>query len=191
MNGDNNWDGAGTGHSSDGDSSGRDGGLSDLLYRGRLDVMDPLSAAYKQAPEYLTDEAEDRTFEKMSYRIGIAYLAGVSTAGMYGMVEGIRYADRTTTRLRVNGILNAMVRRGVRAGNAMGVATLMFGLAEAAVAAMIDRDNVLTKPIAGAMTGLLYKSTAGPQRALLGAAVGCALATAFTFATYITGAIGV
>ena len=77
MNGDNNWDGAGTGHSSDGDSSGRDGGLSDLLYRGRLDVMDPLSAAYKQAPEYLTDEAEDRTFEKMSYRIGIAYLAGV------------------------------------------------------------------------------------------------------------------
>lgn len=38
--------------------------------------------------------------------------------------------------------------------------------------------------------GLLYKSTAGPQRAAMGAMLGCGLATAYTLATRMSGLLG-
>lgn len=52
-------------------------------------------------------------------------------------------------------------------------------MAEGAAGKFLNKDELTTKAAAGAVTGLVYRSTAGPQKALLGAGIGAAAATAF------------
>ena len=48
-------------------------------------------------------------------------LAGVAVGGVWGLYEGVRRPDGKTLRLRLNGVLNGVTRRGPFTGNSLGV----------------------------------------------------------------------
>ena len=53
-------------------------------------------------------------------------VAGQVAGGMWGALEGSKHREATTTRLRINTILNGITKRGPLLGNSLAV----VGLAE-------------------------------------------------------------
>lgn len=47
-------------------------------------------------------------------------LAGLTTGGSYGLVEGLRTSQGERRRIRINSVLNSMGRRGPGWGNSLG-----------------------------------------------------------------------
>ena len=101
----------------------------------------------ENAPDYLFaenyDAASRRSWgERLTFHIGSAYLAGeghscalpprrpllvlrpclagLTTGGSYGLVEGLRTSQGERRRIRINSVLNSMGRRGPGWGNSLG-----------------------------------------------------------------------
>ena len=101
----------------------------------------------ENAPDYLFAENYDAAYrrswgERLTFHIGSAYLAGeghscalpprqpasvlrpclagLTTGGSYGLVEGLRTSQGERRRIRINSVLNSMGRRGPGWGNSLG-----------------------------------------------------------------------
>lgn len=48
-------------------------------------------------------------------------IAGVAVGSVWGLYEGVRRPDGKTLKLRLNGVLNGVTRRGPFTGNSLGV----------------------------------------------------------------------
>lgn len=142
---------------------------------------DPSTYKHTNQPEYLFPEKakKDRSFgEKMFYGTGVSYLAGQAIGGSWGLYEGLKHADGTTARLRINTVLNGLTKRGPFVANAFGVLAIGYtGINFGIVELRGGDDDAINQISAATLTGVLYKATGGMRRMALAGAVGAIIGT--------------
>ncbi|EDR05658.1 uncharacterized protein LACBIDRAFT_191140 [Laccaria bicolor S238N-H82] len=110
--------------------------------------------------------------DDLCYGTGTMYLSGLALGGAWGVREGAsRPLAVSNSRLRLNSILNSVTRRGTFIGNSAGVLALVYNGVNSSIDAFRGKHDMLGSMTAGALTGALYKSTAGVKPAIAAATV--------------------
>jgi len=110
--------------------------------------------------------------DDLCYGTGTMYLSGLALGGVWGVREGAqRPLAASNTRLRINSVLNSVTRRGTFIGNSAGVMALVYNGVNSSIDAMRGKHDTFGSMAAGAVTGALYKSTAGVKPAIAAATI--------------------
>jgi len=110
--------------------------------------------------------------DDLCYGTGTMYLGGLALGGAWGFREGAsRPLAVSNTRLRINSILNSVTRRGTFLGNSAGVLALGYNGINSTIDAVRGKHDAFGSMFAGALTGALFKSTAGVKPALAAATI--------------------
>lgn len=117
--------------------------------------------------------------DDLCYGTGTTYLAGLTLGGAYGLMEGIRKSEGAY-RVRLNTTLNTITRRGPGVGNAVGVIAMMYNGTNSLIDYTRGTHDVFNSVAAGAISGAIFKCTAGPRVAGISAAVCAGVAGAWT-----------
>ena len=106
--------------------------------------------------------------EKLCYNTGTMYGLGLATGGAWGLAEGLRNPAGETFKLRLNSILNNCTRRGPLVGNSVGVMTMFYTTLAHGFQKLRneDEDDIYNHVGAGALAGIVFKSTSGAKQAL-------------------------
>ncbi|WWD21989.1 hypothetical protein CI109_106477 [Kwoniella shandongensis] len=102
---------------------------------------------------------------------GTTYLSGLVLGGTWGLKEGATrpLGNNPSFKLRLNSILNGCTRRGSFMGNSLGVLAIFYNLANSSFDAIRGKHDAANAMAAAALSGAIYKSTAGVRPALVGA----------------------
>ncbi|KDR67976.1 hypothetical protein GALMADRAFT_257502 [Galerina marginata CBS 339.88] len=120
--------------------------------------------------------------DDLCYGTGTMYLSGLALGGTWGFREGARRPLAVSnSRLRINSILNSVTRRGTFIGNSAGVMALIYNGVNSSIDAMRGKHDTLGSMAAGALTGAIFKSTAGIKPAIAAAAVGTSMAGIWSY----------
>ncbi|KAF9181206.1 Mitochondrial import inner membrane translocase subunit tim23 [Haplosporangium sp. Z 767] len=103
--------------------------------------------------------------DDLTYGTGLTYITGLSLGGAFGFYEGLRSSPSPAFKIRLNTVLNSMTRRGPFIGNSAGVMALMYNGINGAIGKTRGHHDPLNSVAAGALTGALFKSTAGLRAA--------------------------
>ncbi|KAF8603776.1 Tim17-domain-containing protein [Ceratobasidium sp. AG-I] len=115
--------------------------------------------------------------DDLCYGTGTTYLSGLAMGGMLGLREGyVRPLSVSSTRLRVNSILNSVTRRGSYFANSAGVIALVYNILNSSIDAWRGKHDAWGSMAAGGISGAIYKSTAGVRPALAAAGIMTGLA---------------
>lgn len=88
-------------------------------------------AARGHKPDYLEYDAGGRGIVvTMFANAGMAYLLGIGGGGVYGFRQGLAATPSTRLRVQLNSVLNHTGRYGSRAGNALGVFSVLYSIYE-------------------------------------------------------------
>ncbi|CAM9731768.1 unnamed protein product [Ascophyllum nodosum] len=134
-------------------------------------------------PDYLDYNIKGRSWwERTPYNAGALYLTGIVIGGAAGMQEGLAKAPNRRMRVLTNSIMNHAGKRGSLYGNTLAVLATYYTCFEAlldhyevdqlAAVQQAGMGDIINPLLAGASTGLLYKSAAGPRLALIASAAG-------------------
>ncbi|KAI0741556.1 mitochondrial import inner membrane translocase subunit tim23 [Daedaleopsis nitida] len=108
--------------------------------------------------------------DDLCYGTGTMYLSGLALGGVWGLREGARRPLAVSNaRLRVNSVLNSVTRRGTFIGNSAGCLALVYNAFNSSIDHFRGQHDTYGSMAAGALTGALYKSTAGVKPALAAA----------------------
>ncbi|RPD64257.1 mitochondrial import inner membrane translocase subunit tim23 [Lentinus tigrinus ALCF2SS1-7] len=108
--------------------------------------------------------------DDLCYGTGTMYLSGLALGGVWGLREGARRPLAVSNaRLRINSILNSVTRRGTFIGNSAGCLALVYNAFNSSIDQFRGVHDTYGSMAAGALTGALYKSTAGVKPALAAA----------------------
>ncbi len=172
-----------------GDSDGSDANMPKIDLFGSTNVdlrtVAPLYGVASEEPEYLDYDIKGRgVVERMFLYSGTSYLSGILTGGVYGGRTGYKAAPSPKFWIRLNSLMNGAGKMGSKWGNNAGVIALMYSLSESALDHFEVEQHLgghaATNPVlAGAVSGLLYKSTAAPRTAALAFVLGGAGAGMF------------
>ncbi|KAK7428897.1 Mitochondrial import inner membrane translocase subunit tim23 [Neonectria magnoliae] len=99
--------------------------------------------------------------DDLCYGTGITYLAGLSIGGAWGLQEGLRRSYGQPPKLRLNSVLNAVTRRGPFLGNSLGVVAIIYNCFNSLVGSVRGKHDAANTVLAGALSGMLFKSTRG------------------------------
>ncbi|PCH44370.1 Tim17-domain-containing protein [Wolfiporia cocos MD-104 SS10] len=120
--------------------------------------------------------------DDLCYGTGTMYLSGLALGGVWGLREGARRPlAASNARLRINSILNSITRRGTFIGNSAGVLALVYNGINSIVDQARGKHDTLGSMAAGALTGAIYKSTAGVKPALAAATIISSLAGLWSY----------
>lgn len=82
-------------------------------------------------PDYLEIDAGGRgLMVTMFANAGTAYLMGIGGGGFYGFRQGLAATPSNRFRVQLNSVLNHTGRYGSRAGNTLGVVSVLYSLYE-------------------------------------------------------------
>lgn len=82
-------------------------------------------------PDYLEYDGGGRgIMVTMFANAGMAYLMGIGGGGMYGFRQGLAATPSNRFRVKLNSVLNHCGRYGSRAGNTLGVFSVLYSLYE-------------------------------------------------------------
>jgi len=120
--------------------------------------------------------------DDLCYGTGTMYLSGLAVGGFWGVNEGARRPLAVSNaRLRINSILNSVTRRGTFIGNSAGVLALVYNGINSSIDSFRGKHDTTGSMAAGALTGALYKSTAGVKPVLVAATVISGLAGMWSY----------
>ncbi|KAI0033675.1 Tim17/Tim22/Tim23/Pmp24 family-domain-containing protein [Vararia minispora EC-137] len=120
--------------------------------------------------------------DDLCYGTGTMYLGGLASGGLWGLREGARrQLAASNFRLRINAVLNAVTRRGTFLGNSAGVLALSYNAINSTIDGVRGKHDTYGSMAAGALTGALYKSTAGIKPAFAAATVVSSLAGVWSY----------
>lgn len=141
-----------------------------------------------KGPEFIFPvETRQRSWnEKWFDRVGTSYLTGTAAGGVWGVWDGVRSAEGTSMRLRANSLLNGLTRRGPYLGNTFAVLALLYSPLESVIGHYRGTQDSANSIAAGAITGALFKSTAGVRAMAVGSGAGCAVIGGYTLFKYFT-----
>ncbi|KAI7859006.1 Tim17/Tim22/Tim23/Pmp24 family-domain-containing protein [Circinella umbellata] len=122
--------------------------------------------------------------DDLCYGTGTTYLAGLTLGGAYGMMEGVRKSTQgpQNMKVRLNTTLNSITRRGPGLGNAVGVIAMMYNGTTALIDRSRGKHDAFNSIAAGAISGAIFKSTAGARPMAISSGVCAALAGVWSLA---------
>ncbi|WVN88795.1 uncharacterized protein L203_104008 [Cryptococcus depauperatus CBS 7841] len=102
---------------------------------------------------------------------GTIYLSGLVLGGAWGFKDGFSrpLGNNPPFKLRLNSILNGCTRRGTFVGNSVGVLAIFYNLSNSSLDAIRGKHDAFNAITAAAISGAIFKSTAGIRPALVGA----------------------
>lgn len=147
--------------------------------------LHPLAGLDKDALEYITLEESalsdlpggqsvlpSRGFtDDLCYGTGITYLSALAIGGAWGVQEGLRRSAGQAPKLRLNSTLNAITRRGPFLGNSAGVVAIVYNCVNSSIGYLRGKHDSANSIAAGALSGMLFKSTRGLRPMLTSGAV--------------------
>ena len=102
------------------------------------------------------------------------------------MIEGLRRSPPgAPPKLRLNAVLNSVTRRGPFLGNSAGVIAMVYNGINSTIGYYRGRHDSVNSVVAGALSGMLFKSTKGVRPMLIsgGLVAGAAGAWAVRFSS--------
>jgi import inner membrane translocase subunit TIM23 len=99
--------------------------------------------------------------DDLCYGTGITYLAGLGIGGAWGLQEGLRRSAGQPPKLRLNAVLNSVTRRGPFLGNSLGVVAIIYNCINSLIGSVRGKHDAGNTVLAGALSGMLFKSTRG------------------------------
>ncbi|KAI1405837.1 Tim17-domain-containing protein [Hypoxylon fuscum] len=144
-------------------------------------LLHPLAGLDKDGLEYLSLEDSalsdlpgaqtaipSRGFsDDLCYGTGITYLTALSMGGVWGLQEGLRRSAGQPPKLRLNSVLNAVTRRGPFLGNSAGVVAITYNCFNSGIGYLRGQHDSANTIAAGALSGMLFKSTRGLRPMLI------------------------
>ncbi|KAF2261577.1 mitochondrial import inner membrane translocase subunit tim23 [Lojkania enalia] len=165
---------------------------SDFLYD--PSQLHPLAGLNKDTLDYLT--LEDSVLsdlpgsrsalpsrgwsDDLCYGTGVSYLSALSVGGAWGLAEGLQKNPATMPpRLRLNGVLNAITRRGPFLGNSAGVIAMVYNGINSTIGNFRGKHDMTNSVMAGALSGAIFKSTRGVRPMLISSGIVASIAGAW------------
>ncbi|CAK7204367.1 Mitochondrial import inner membrane translocase subunit tim23 [Sporothrix eucalyptigena] len=156
--------------------------------------LHPLAGLNKETLEYISMEDSalsdlpgsqsvlpSRGFtDDLCYGAGITYLTALTIGGAWGLQEGLRRSAGQPPKLRLNSVLNAVTRRGPFLGNSAGVVAIAYNCINSYIGYLRGRHDAANSVVAGALSGMLFKSTRGLRPMLISGGIVASIAAAWT-----------
>ncbi|GKU03279.1 mitochondrial import inner membrane translocase subunit tim23 [Fusarium langsethiae] len=99
--------------------------------------------------------------DDLCYGAGVTYLGGLGVGGAWGLQEGLRRSTGQPPKLRLNAVLNSVTRRGPFLGNSLGVVAIIYNCTNSLIGSLRGKHDAANTVLAGALSGMLFKSTRG------------------------------
>lgn len=155
--------------------------------------LHPLAGLNKDTLEYLTLEdgalsqvpgsqsvIPSRGFtDDLCYGTGISYLSALGLGGAWGLREGLLKSVGQPPKLRLNAVLNGMTRRGPFLGNSAGVIAIIYNCINGSIGHFRGKHDSANTIAAGALSGMLFKSTKGLRPMMISGGIVASVAGAW------------
>ena len=106
--------------------------------------------------------------DDLCYGTGVTYLTALTIGGTWGLIEGLNKAPASAPpKLRLNSVLNSITRRGPFLGNSAGVIAMVYNGINSTIGYYRGRHDAANSIVAGALSGMLFKSTRGLKPMLI------------------------
>ena len=100
--------------------------------------------------------------DDLCYGTGVTYLSALTIGGTWGLIEGLNKTPASAPpKLRLNSALNAITRRGPFLGNSAGVMAMVYNGVNSTIGYYRGKHDSTNSIVAGALSGMLFKSTRG------------------------------
>jgi import inner membrane translocase subunit TIM23 len=110
--------------------------------------------------------------DDLCYGTGVSYLTALTIGGAWGLAEGLQKNPASMPpRLRLNGVLNAVTRRGPFLGNSAGVIAMVYNGMNSTIGYYRGKHDTTNSIAAGALSGALFKSTRGTRPMAISAGI--------------------
>lgn len=118
--------------------------------------------------------------DDLCYGTGATYLTALTIGGVWGLAEGLNKTPSSApSRLKLNSVLNAVTRRGPFLGNSAGVVALVYNAINSTIGHYRGKHDALNSITAGALSGMLFKSTRGVRPMLISGGIVASVAGAW------------
>jgi len=159
--------------------------------------LHPLAGLNQETLDYLTleDSALDELpgsrsalpsrgwSDDLCYGTGTTYLTALTIGGAWGLAEGLNRTPYTAPpKLRLNGVLNSITRRGPFLGNSAGVVAMVYNGANSTLGYARGKHDAANSIAAGALSGMLFKSTRGLKPMMISGGIVASIAGTWTVA---------
>ncbi|KAK8089397.1 hypothetical protein PG997_004358 [Apiospora hydei] len=136
-------------------------------------------------PPFNPTEADGESLEYLTLEdSALTDLPGAQTAiPSRGFSDDLCYG--TAPKLRLNSVLNAVTRRGPFLGNSAGVVAITYNCFNSGIGYFRGKHDSANTVAAGALSGMLFKSTKGLRPMMISGAVVGSVAGAWAVATRV------
>lgn len=118
--------------------------------------------------------------DDLCYGTGVTYLTALSIGGTWGLIEGLnRTPASAPPKLRVNSVLNSITRRGPFLGNSAGVVAMVYNGFNSTIGHYRGKHDAANSIVAGALSGMLFKSTRGVKPMMISGGIVASIAGAW------------
>lgn len=176
---------------------------SSFLYGSALpdaSSLHPLAGLNQQTLDYLTlDESALSDLpgarsalpsrgwsDDLCYGTGTTYLTALTMGGTWGLIEGLNKTPPSAPpRLRLNSVLNGVTRRGPFLGNSAGVVAMVYNGINSTIGYYRGRHDSANSVVAGALSGMLFKSTRGIRPMMISGGIVASMAGAWAVCPHL------
>jgi len=117
--------------------------------------------------------------DDLCYGTGVTYLTALTVGGAWGLQEGLRRSAGQPPKLRLNSALNAVTRRGPFLGNSAGVIAMVYNGFNSFIGHMRGKHDSVNSIMAGALSGMIFKSTRGVRPMMISGGIVASVAGAW------------
>lgn len=117
--------------------------------------------------------------DDLCYGTGVTYLSALTVGGAWGLQEGLRRSAGQPPKLRLNSVLNAVTRRGPFLGNSAGVIAMVYNGLNSFIGHMRGKHDSVNSIMAGALSGMIFKSTRGIRPMMISGGIVASVAGAW------------
>ncbi|XP_003738169.1 mitochondrial import inner membrane translocase subunit Tim23 [Galendromus occidentalis] len=138
------------------------------------------------APEYILQEGAGPRrgrFDLCFAQIGSCVAAGSAIGGVRGLIHGLGETRDLQGSVKRSQLINYTMKSGSSIANKLGSISVMYSAFGVLFSYLREKDDDINTVVSGALTGLLYKSTAGLKQSGIGGAVGLGIAAAYAAVT--------
>ncbi|RAH48636.1 protein transporter TIM23 [Aspergillus brunneoviolaceus CBS 621.78] len=121
--------------------------------------------------------------DDLCYGTGTTYLAGLTIGGAWGLAEGLKKTPVSAPpKIRLNGVLNSITRRGPFLGNSAGVVAMVYNGFNSGLGYARGKHDAANSIVAGALSGMVFKSTRGLKPMLISGGIVAGIAGSWAVA---------
>lgn len=146
------------------------------LNKGHLEYLSLEESALSDLPGAQSALPSRGFGDDLCYGTGITYLTALAIGGAWGLQEGLQRSAGQPPKLRLNSVLNSVTRRGPFLGNSAGVVAISYNCANSAIGYLRGKHDAANSITAGALSGMLFKSTRGLRPMMISGGIAASVA---------------